>query len=212
MSLVLSNLKKDLLSAFQSMTDGDDSVFAKKVSAAVADFAESGDIATVDAGPVSGGVFAGSGKGSISVDSSICEKIILAACKKMQTMTSGGDKYLAAQMESGIESMIKAGEVSTDVDGTVTAPNGATSTLSGNAKGVLSQVSSGSDSSDDSESGIIKSMLVSAFSAMQTMTSGGDKYFADELASAVESYLKAGVAATAGESALSGVTGTGAMS
>ena len=42
MSLVQSKLKNDLLAAFNSMTDGDDTVFAKKVSKAVADYAQTG--------------------------------------------------------------------------------------------------------------------------------------------------------------------------
>ena len=57
MSLNQSALKQSLLSAFQSMKDGDDTVFAQKVSGAVADYAAMGTIITADVGAVSIGAF-----------------------------------------------------------------------------------------------------------------------------------------------------------
>ena len=50
MSLNMSTLKENLVQAFQSMKDGDDAAFAKKVSEAVANHIKTGQITTVDAG------------------------------------------------------------------------------------------------------------------------------------------------------------------
>lgn len=200
MSLVQSKLKNDLLSAFNSMTDGDDGVFAKKVSKAVADYAKSGTITTVDAGTVSAGVFAGAGNGSISVDSSLCESVILAACKAMASMTSGGDTYLAAQMATGIDTMVKAGEVKTNVTGSAVPPTGSPIPLTGSAKGKLICVPS-----------TLQSAFSAAFSAMMNMTENGDTYLAEQMASAITSYFQTGVVTTNGQGSLSGSVGVGAI-
>lgn len=200
MSLVQSKLKNDLLAAFNSMTDGDDTVFAKKVSKAVADFAQSGKISTTDAGAISAGTFTGKGTGSISVQSSICENIILSACKAMRNMTSGGDSFLAEKIASGIHTMISSGKVSTSVNGTVVPPSGTPSGMGGSAKGTMNGVSA-----------TIQSGLISAFRAMGRMTSGGDSHFAEQAASAVNKYLKAASIMTNGTGGLAGSIGSGNM-
>lgn len=200
MSLVQSKLKNDLLAAFNSMTDGDDTVFAKKVSKAVADYAQTGVVSTTDAGAISAGAFTGKGTGSISVQSSICENILIAACRAMANMTSGGDTYLAAQMANGIHSMISAGNVSTSVVGTVVPPSGTPSPMAGQAKGKMIGVSA-----------TIQAELIATFKAMGAMTEGGDKYFAEQAANVVTSYLKAAVITTNGTGSISGSIGSGNM-
>lgn len=200
MSLVQSKLKNDLLAAFNSMTDGDDTVFAKKVSKAVADYAQTGIVSTTDAGAIPAGAFTGKGTGSISVQSSICENILIAACRAMANMTSGGDTYLAAQMASGIHAMISAGQVTTSVVGTVIPPSGGSSPMAGSAKGKMVGVSA-----------TIQAGLIAAFQAMGTMTEGGDKYFAEQAANVVTSYLKAAVITTNGTGSISGSIGSGNM-
>lgn len=201
MSLVQDTLKKNLLNAFENMTDGDDSYFAKNVSSKIADFAESGNITTVDAGTISAGVFAGSGSGQISVDSSVCEKVIKAACETMQKMTEGGNAYLAEKMATGINSMMSVGTVKTDVKGTVTTPSGATSAVSGSAKGTFTGVSA-----------TLQSGFLAAFNAMDSMTENGDEYLAEQMASVIATYLKAGVIITNGQGTLAGSVGSGSMS
>lgn len=200
MSLNQNGLKNNLLSVFRNMTDGDDSYFAREVSAKVADYAESGAVSTVDAGGVPAGTFTGSGNGAISVDSEICEKIIYAACKAMLAMTSGGDAYLAAQMALGIDTMMSAGTVNTTVTGTVITPSGASSALAGTAKGTFKGVSA-----------TLQGGFLAAFNAMVSMTEGGDEYMAEQMAATVTSYLTAGVVSTQGQAALSGSVGSGAM-
>lgn len=200
MSLVQSKLKNDLLAAFNSMTDGGDTVFAKKVSKAVADYAQTGMVSTTDTGAISAGAFAGEGTGSISVQSSICENILIAACKAMANMTSGGDEYLAAQMANGIHAMISAGDVTTSVGGTVTTPVGAAVPMAGQAKGKMIGVPA-----------TIQAGLIAAFKAMGAMTEGGDKYFAEQAAIVVTAYLQAAVITTNGTGSILGSIGSGTM-
>jgi len=201
MSLIQNGLKNDLLSIFRNMTDGDDRYFAREVSAKVADYAESGSISTTDAGTISQGIFAGLGNGSITVDSSICENIVYAACKTMAGMTAGGDAYLAAQFALGIDTMMLAGEVNTTVSGTVTPPSGTSFPLAGAAKGTFTGVMA-----------TLQSGFLAAFNKMATMTSGGDEYLAGQMATVITAYLKAGVIATKGQANLVGSIGAGSMS
>ena len=105
MSLNISTLNENLVQAFQSMKDGDDSVFAKKVSEAVANHIKTGNITTVDAGTVPVGAFMGAGTGAMTVDASILEGVLLAACKSMAAMSAGGDSVLAAQLAAGMDAM-----------------------------------------------------------------------------------------------------------
>ena len=65
--------------------------------------------------------------------------------------------------------------------GTVTTSSGATSFFSGPAQGKFS----GSKAT-------IENKLKACFSAMDNMVSGGNEHYAQEMASAIDSYLKAG--------------------
>lgn len=204
MSLVVSTLKGDLKNCFDAMandTSGDNTTFAKKVSKAVADYVSTGKVATIDAGTVSAGIFAGSGSGSISAEASIAQAIIYAACLAMANMTTGGNDYLALQIATGIQTMMSAANVSTNVTGTVTLPNGATSPLTGTAKGIIACVQAP-----------LYASLKTAFTSMENMTEGGNEYMATQMATAIDTYLKAGVVSTAGQAALSGSVGAGTVS
>jgi hypothetical protein len=201
MALVPSDLEDGLLSAFQSMTDGDNSVFADNVASLIKDYAESGSISTTDAGTVSAGTFTGVGSGGLTCDDEPCAEAILAACVAMNSMASGGDAYLAEHLAAAIDAMIASGTVETSVTGTVTTPSGATSPLSGEAEGSMSGTPA-----------TIQTALSSAFTTMRNMTSGGDAYLAEQLANAVDTYLKAATVTTNGKEALSGSTGNGKMS
>jgi len=200
MALVVTVLKNDLISAFYSMNNGDDKVFSEKISAAAKKYAESGSIATVDTGSVSAGVYAGAGTGKITVNDSVCEKIVYAACMDMRNLKTGGNEHLAAELASGIHSMVTAGEVKTDVKGMVTPPSSSPVTLNGTAKGKLTGISAP-----------MQTAFLSTFTAMDGMKSGGDDYLAQQIAVAVDAYLKDGVVNTKGDSALSGSAGTGKM-
>ncbi|MDR1905168.1 MAG: hypothetical protein LBQ88_23165 [Treponema sp.] len=201
MALNATTLKNDLLNAFRSMTDGEDSVFAEGIATSTDDYTESGSIVTADAGPVSGGAFAGAGNGDNTTDNQICRGIVLAACNAMRTMTTGGNAYLAAQLAHAIHSMVMGGEVNTDVVGVVTPPPSASPfPRNGKAKGQQLGVSAP-----------MQAAFLAAFTAMDGMTEGGDEYLAEQIATAVDAYLKAAVVNTNGQGALAGSKGIGAM-
>jgi hypothetical protein len=200
MSLIVATLKDDLLSAFQSMNNGDNTVFSQKISAAVDKYAESGSIATTDAGAIPAGAFTGAGVGKIACDASICEKIIIAACNAMNTMREGGDVYLAAQLALGIHSMVSAGKVETDVTGVVVPPGSSPVPMNGKATGAMTGVPAP-----------MQAAFLAAFNAMGGMTSGGDSYMAQQMAAAVDAYLKAAAVNTQGTGPLAGSVGAGKM-
>ena len=54
--------------------------------------------------------------------------------------------------------------------------------------------------------------IKSAFASMGNMIEGGNEYLATQLASAIDTYLKAGIVATTGQSKLAGSLGTGTIS
>gem|GEM_PF-1384534 len=141
MSLNISTLKENLVQAFQSMKDGDDLAFAKKVSEAVANHIKTGNITTVDAGTVPVGVFAGAGTGAMTVDASILEGVLLAACKSMAAMSAGGNAVLAAQLAAGMDAMTNAGQIKTMITGAAVTPAGVSVPLAGSGQGKFTGVS-----------------------------------------------------------------------
>lgn len=197
MSLIQSDLEDDLKEAFATMQD--DADFARLVSAAVARYAESGDISTTDAGQVSAGTFSGSGTGKISVDSSVCEGILVSATDSMKSMTSGGDALLAGQLAAGIDAMMAAGTVTTEVSGTATPPPPASPVpVSGTATGTFT-----------GNPALIQGVMAGAFPVMVGMVEGGNDFFAVQLATCVTSYLNAGIISTNGSGAVAGSVGSG---
>jgi hypothetical protein len=200
MSLNVQKLKNDLLAAFQSMTDGNNKVFSEKVSKATDDYTETGAINTTDAGAVSAGTFAGKGNGNNTTDDSICEKIVYAACNTMNTMMAGGNAYLAEQLALGIHSMVIQGEVKTNVTGTVVPPGSSPVPMSGTAKGTQMGTAMAA----------MQASFFAAFTTMDAMTDG-DEYMAQQIAMAVDVYLKSSVVNTQGQGPLAGSVGVGAM-
>ena len=197
MSLIQSDLEDDLKEAFATMQN--DADFARLVSAAVARYAESGNITTTDAGQVSAGTFSGSGEGKISVDSSVCEGILVTATDSMKSMTSGGDVLLAGQLAAGIDAMMAAGTVTTEVSGTATPPPPASPVpVSGTATGTFT-----------GNPALISGVMAAAFPVMLGMVEGGNDFFAVQLATCVTSYLNAGIISTNGTGAVAGSSGSG---
>jgi hypothetical protein len=197
MSLPFSSFESALKAVFNDMS-GDDRKFADDFAAAVKDYAESGAIATVDAGTVSAGVFAGAGEGGIAVEASDCADIVYAGTQAM--LEKGGNDVLAEKMAEGVDTMTANGRVKTDVSGTCTPPSGSPFTLSGSAEGTMTGAPAP-----------MEAAFFSAFEAMNAMTEGNNDYMAVQCAVAVTGYLTQAVAATNGKSALSGSTGTGKM-
>lgn len=206
MSFDVSQLKSDLYNAFQQMESDDD--FADGLSKAIKDFGESGDITTVDAGQVSSGTFSGSGSGGLKLTDSLCSAPIKIACQSMLAMTEGGDTVLANAIGNGVQAMVSAGTVETDVVGTTIAPPPTSAPVppySGKAKGTIS-----------CQNASLIAKLISVFSDMKSRYDeegfDGDDYLADEMSKEVKSYFTSGIISTNGTGELSGTTGSGSIS
>lgn len=213
MAFSQSQLESDISDVFtymyenrEDIEDGDE-YFSEGIAEAIKDFGETGDVVTADAGTVSTGAFTGTGSGSISLDSSLMSAVILSCCNQMYEDRDGDSDTLAQAIGDGIDAMVLAGEVSTDVTGTTINPSsGATvEPSSGTATGTLT-----------CDSSSLISGLKTAFNSMYSRRTesgfDGDAYFAEQLASFVYSYFTSGTVTTSGESALSGTVGTGTIS
>jgi hypothetical protein len=178
-------------------------IFGDEVAKACDTFAESGLINTTDAGPVPGGVFSGAGKGSLACEDVPCADEIYAACEVMYNMSGDGfdgDAYLAEKLAEIIDRMILTGVITCDVTGVVNPPNGNPFPRSGKSKGTFTCVPHP-----------LQAAFLSAFYAMRTIEEDGDRYLAQRIADAVNTYLLAGKADTKGIEALLGSIGTGKM-
>ena len=198
MPLVIATVKNDILKAFKTMTD--DAVFADEVSSSIKKYVESGSITTIDVGTISAGAFTGAGTGNVTCEAEICKESIEAACEAMKNMNEGGNEYLAEQFAKAIHAMISMGQVKTDISGMVIPPGSSQVPITGKGTGKMTGLFAS-----------MQSQFLATFRAMEGMTSGGDEYMAEQIATAVDSYLKAAVVNTQGSAALSGSMGTGNM-
>lgn len=186
-------------SIFSDMTDGDNSVFCSGVATEIANIIMTATVTTTDVGTVSAGAFVGVGTGTISVQSSDLESALTDACDEMDGLDKdgGGNDTLAEAFATGLDDMMSNATITINVTGTATAGSTATA-LSGTSDGTFTGVSA-----------TVQSGLQSCFSAMDSMTSGGDDLFATTLETLVKAYIVAGVIQGQGQGALSGSIGTG---
>ena len=194
MALVSATLQADLYSAFNAMNDiTDDSgnrYMAEKVAKAISDFVRTGQVTSTDAGTASdGGVYAGSGTGSMQISESNLKG-------KLQTTFEA--KYenndLATHIASDIDDVCSASNTcSTTTTGTSTIPGTSPHPASGSGKGTFTGAKV-----------TIETKLKSCFSSMNSMVTGGNMYFAQEFAVAVYNYLKNGTIAITLQAPMSG--------
>lgn len=182
MALVVSTLQNALQATFLAMddiTDGSgDRYMADNVAANIKAYILTGDTSTTDAGAAPAGSYAGKGEGKMTVDEFSLADDLYA------TFTAGYDNDgLASHMATDINKACCADNIVLETSkGTATTPSGATASFSGPAQGTFS-----------GNKATIESKLKSCFKTMDGMTSGGNQYFASEMASAVDSYLKGGI-------------------
>ena len=194
MALVSATLQADLYSAFNAMNDiTDDSgnrYMAEKVAKAISDFVKTGQVTSTDAGTAGdGGVYAGSGTGSMQISESNLKS-------KLQTTFEA--KYenndLATHIASDIDDVCSASNTcSTTTTGTSTIPGTSPHPVSGSGKGTFTGAKA-----------TIETKLKSCFSSMNNMVTGGNMYFAQEFAVAVYNYLKNGTIAITLQAPMSG--------
>lgn len=201
MAFVQANLQADLLSVFQSMTDGDDSKFSDGVAKAFMDFVNTGTPSTTDAGTIPTGTFTGASTGgSITATDSACAELIASAFSYMAEHDSGGDDYLAEKIAEGLQKMTDDAVVVTSVSGVTVPPSPPPPTIptAGTARGGIT-----------CSTASVSNGLKTAFGAMKSMSSGGDAYLATQMASLVNACLLAGTVSTQGQGNLEGSSGTG---
>ena len=202
-----AKLQSDFEAVFESMTDGNEDTFPNGISTAVVTFVSGGVVSTTDGATGSGGSYAGSGTGKLTVTASACAAIIKAACTAMKTMTSGGDDYLAEEMGKGFRKMADDGVVTTTVTGTYTPPPPSTpiSPYGGTAKGTISC----------SETNLVtklKALFQKMYNQREQEGFDGNKEFAKVLANEINSFYTSGTISTDGQGDIAGSSGSGAIS
>jgi hypothetical protein len=208
MALVVKNLENAFKKVFSDMKEAGENAtdkdFSEGISKAVKDFIDAGSVTTVDKGTVSSGVFVGSGTGSTTSKDSLMNGVVLPATATMKEMTSGGDNVLATAIFNGLKALHQASEVSTDITGTTTSPQGSSvPPTSGKGKGTgLTCIDSGFV---DSVNQIFSNMN----SRRDEEGFDGDSYLAEQLALVTNSYIATGTVTTSGQGVLKGVTGNG---
>jgi hypothetical protein len=122
----------------------------------------------------------------------------------MKEMTSGGDNVLATAIFNGLKALHQASEVSTNITGTTTSPQGSSvPPTSGKGKGTgLTCIDRGFV---DSVNQIFSNMN----SRRDEEGFDGDSYLAEQLALVTNSYIATGTVTTSGQGVLAGVTGNG---
>ena len=197
MALVKSVLETKLKSVFASMLDGSktDAWMASRIAGEIKAYILTGRVSTTDTGAVPAGTYAGAGVGTMTINNSNLGNALQATFE-----AAYGNDDLAAHIASDINTACTASDtVSTNTTGTVTTPAGAASPLAGTGKGKFTGAKAA-----------IETTLKACFAAMNAMSSGGDDYFAAQLAAALDAYLKAGTVSVTLQPPLSG-TGTGAI-
>ena len=206
MALVDTTLQTALLLSFNSMvgmTSGGDRFMANKLALAIKAFVLTANVSTVDAGTVSiTSVYAGNGSGApgcFVIDSDTLEDELYETF----TMENPTDDDIADGIADNIDTVCSEKNIiKTTTTGTLTPPPPATpiSPYVGTGKGTFSGVKT-----------IISEKLKAAFSAMKSMITGGDLYFAQEFASAVGNYLRGGTVTVKLDEPIVG-SGTGGVS
>jgi hypothetical protein len=199
MALVATTLEtalKAIFAAMNTMSSGGDAYCAEQTALAITAFILTGQAATVDSGAAPAGTYAGSGIGTMTINSDN-----LKSALKSTFEAAYDNDGLAAHMADDIDNACKADKtVATTSTGVVTTPAGVTTPFSGPGQGGFS----GSKST-------IETALQSCFSAMESMESGGNDYFAAALASAIDSYLKAGTISVTLQTPFISGSGSGAI-
>lgn len=180
MAMASATLQADLQTTFLKMNDildgSGDRYMADNVAKNIKDYILTGKTSTTDTGAASSGSYSGSGSGTMTIDDSALADNLYG------TFTAGYDNDgIAEYMAADIDAACSADDTVAETTQGTLATSGGPSPYDGNAKGKFSGTKS-----------TIEVKLKSCFAKMDKMTTGGNEFFAAELASAVDSYLKKG--------------------
>jgi hypothetical protein len=197
MALVNSVLETKLKAVFASMRDGSktNAWMAAQIAGEIKSYILTGQASTADAGAAPAGAYAGAGTGTMAIDDGS-----LGSALKTTFEAAYGNDDLAAHIATDINAVCTANDtISTSTKGTATTPAGVSSPFAGTGKGKFTGAKAA-----------IETTLKACFAAMNSMSLGGDDYFAAQLAAAVTAYLKAGSVSVTLQPPLAG-TGAGAV-
>ena len=180
MALVIKTLEtalKTMFNAMNTISSGGNAYCAAQMASAIKAYILTGQVTTTDTGVAPAGAYAGAGVGIMTINS---DSLKSALQSTFEAAYPNDD--LSAHMATDIDNACKADNaISTTSTGTVTTPTGATSPFSGPGQGTFTGTKE-----------TLETMLKACFTAMNTMASGGNDYFAEQLATAVDTYLKTG--------------------
>jgi hypothetical protein len=180
MALVVAALQDDFLTAFLAMNtieDGGNEYKAEKVAQAIKDYIHNGQTSTSDSGAAPAGSYAGSGIGVMTIDDSRLKDDLLATFE-----AAYGDDELAEHIAADIDNACKADDTVKETStGKVTTGSGAQVDFSGPAAGKFS-----------GDKSLISTPLKACFRSMTGMLAGGNQYYAERFAAAMDAYMKAG--------------------
>jgi hypothetical protein len=180
MALIPATLQTALTAIFNAMNnmpEGGDAYCAKQMAAALKTFTLTGQVTTVDSGAAPAGSYKGAGAGTMAIDADS-----LAGDLESTFNAKYNNDDLADHLATDIDTACKANNtVMVTSKGTVEIPSGSTSPFSGPGEGTFAGAKTA-----------IASNLKTCFAAMNNMATGGNEYYAAQLAIAVEAYLKAG--------------------
>jgi hypothetical protein len=197
MALAHSVFKTNLQSLFASMRDGSktNAWMASQIAGEIKRYILTGQVSTIDTGVAPAGAYAGAGTGTMVINDDNLGNALQTTCEAVY-----GNDDLAAHIAADINTVCMANDtVSTNTTGTVTTPAGASSPFAGTGKGKFT-----------GDKAAIETTLKACFAAMNSMSEGGDDYFAAQLAAAVDTYLKAGSVSVTLQPPLTG-TGVGVI-
>jgi hypothetical protein len=180
MALVPTTLETALAQVFNAMnnmTEGGDAYCAEQMAAALKTFTITGQVATVDSGAAPAGSYTGAGVGTMTIDADSLSDDLESTFNAKYN-----NDDLADHMATDIDTACKSDNtVKITSTGTVVIPSGGTSSFSGPGEGKFTGAKAE-----------IASTLKTCFAAMNNMATGGNEYYASQLAAAYNAYLAAG--------------------
>jgi hypothetical protein len=196
-ALVKTTLETKLKSVFTTMRGGEktDAWVAVRIATEIKAYILTGQATTTDTGTAPAGAYTGSGVGTLTIDADA-----LGNALNVTFEAAYGNDELAAHIATAINAACTASDtVSTETIGTVTTPAGVVSPFTGTSVGQFT----GSKAT-------LETTLKACFTAMNTISKGGDDYLAAQLSAAVDAYLKAGSVSVTLQTPLTG-SGTGTI-
>lgn len=209
------SLQSDLQDLFEGMQDGGKSNddFCEGIGSAIADYVKglqftAAEVAGTDS--INQGTFAGSASGKLNITSSDISDVLKECCTEMwdnrKDTEYDGSSALAQAFADALDNASSNISWDVDITGSTTVP--------GSPPVVISPVDDSGIVTAVFDSTSIPSSLSEVFTTMYKMTSGGDAYFAKQLAPLIQSYFTSASCNVTGteDGGLIGSTGTGIIS